>query len=56
MHYDYFERLHREEQRQRDNRMLEAALRTAQRSTPTYKVRIALGSLLVQAGTAIAGK
>ncbi len=56
MYNDYFERLHREEQRQRECQMLDAALRTAQSNTPTRKVRTAVGGLLRQAGTALSGK
>ena len=57
MRKDYFEQLHREEQRRHEWHILDMALYTAQTGpTPVGVIRATLGQWLIQAGTALAGK
>ncbi len=58
MRKDYFEQLHREEQRRHEWHVLDMALYTAQPHgpAPMSAIRATLGQWLIQAGTALVGK
>ncbi|NJL04009.1 MAG: hypothetical protein HC911_03640 [Chloroflexaceae bacterium] len=58
MRKDYFEQLHREEQRRHEWYVLDMALYTAhpRGPAPMRAIRATLGQWLIQAGTALAGK
>lgn len=58
MRKDYFEQLHREEQRRHEWHVLDMALSNPQtyRPAPMSAIRATLGQWLIQAGTVLAGK